>query len=225
MKEPMIDLDGAVARLPGGVLLAAPRLSVACGERVAIMGPSGAGKTTVLMLIAGVAQVAAGAVRVDGFDMAAAAAPARRAWRLAHAGLALQDFDLVDYLTIEQNIRLPAMLAGREGADGSARARGLSAALGLGALADRRPPRLSQGERQRVAIARALHGRPRLILADEATSALDPANADRALSLIFAEAAANAATVVAVTHDATLAARFDRRVALESPLATSGAAP
>jgi len=195
-------------RLRVGRFLAAP------GERIAVTGPSGSGKTTLLNLVAGIAAPARGTVRVAGEEISALPDAARRALRITRIGFVFQDFELIEYLSVLDNILHPYRISSALRLDAAVRerARSLAARLGIGDQLAREVGDLSQGERQRVAICRAVLAHPGLILADEATGNLDPENKGRILDLLFDEAAAVGATVLAVTHDHALLPRFDRVV-------------
>jgi putative ABC transport system ATP-binding protein len=196
----------------GGFRLDAPAMDLAEGERLAVVGPSGSGKTTLLHLVAGILAPPPGTVRLDGVDVGALADRARRSFRARRIGFVFQGYELLDYLTVRENILYPFRIADGLRLDAEVRARveRLAEAAGVGDKLDRRPGRLSQGERQRVAICRALAARPRLVLADEPTGALDPANKTVILELLFEAAAETGAAVLAVTHDHDLLPRFDR---------------
>ncbi len=196
----------------GGFALHVPDLSVAPGERVAVVGPSGTGKTTLLNLIAGLVRPDAGALSVAGQQPAQMSDAARRAFRARHIGFVFQNFALMDYLSARENILYPYRIGPglRLDQDARARAQHLAQACGIAEKLSRRPAALSQGEQQRVAICRALVTRPGLILADEATGNLDPATKVSILDLLFDRAAEAGATVLAVTHDHELLPRFDR---------------
>jgi putative ABC transport system ATP-binding protein len=206
--------DLAYAYPRGGFRLRVSALDLAAGERLAVVGPSGSGKSTLLDLIAGVRVPDAGSLTVDGVDVPALSEAGRRAFRAARIGFVFQTFELVDYLTVRENILYPLMISAALRLDAAARARAatLAEAAGVADKLGRRPGDLSQGERQRVAICRALIARPRLILADEATGNLDPANKGVVMDLLFAQAAEAGAAVLAVTHDHDLLPRFDRVV-------------
>ncbi|MGF1446014.1 MAG: ABC transporter ATP-binding protein [Pikeienuella sp.] len=213
MSASAIRIEGlSFARAGGGFAIGVPELEVAKGERLALVGPSGSGKTTLLMLIAGILQPAAGRVLVEGTDLTALSDARRRQLRARRVGFVFQSFELVDYLSARDNILYPYRISPglRLDAQVRARAQALAAASGLGAVLDRRPERLSQGERQRVGICRALLTRPGLVLADEATGNLDPDNKARLLDLMFDRAAEAGAAVIAATHDHGLLPRFDR---------------
>ncbi len=210
--EPAVELEGArLGYGPGTFELCVPHLRVAVGERAALIGPSGCGKSTLLHAVAGVVAPAAGAVRVLGQDQGTAGGAARRRLRLERIGLVFQRLELIEYLTVLDNLLLPLRLASGR-APGPAhveRARTLSQRLGLTPLLDARPQRLSGGERQRTALARALVPAPELVLADEPTGSLDPDNAERALQLLLDDSAERGSTLLVVTHDPGQLGAFD----------------
>lgn len=193
-----------------------PALAIEAGEKVAIVAPSGAGKTTLLHLIAGILVPQAGSVRVNGIELSALGDAARRDFRCEHVGLVFQTFELLEYLDVAENIRLPYLVNRRLRAKdpGEAAVRELAAQAGLGEKLRRGVERLSQGERQRVALCRALIARPALLLADEPTGSLDPATGRVALDLLLELARVHRSTLVAVTHDRGLLGAFDRTVDL-----------
>ena len=192
------------------------QLHIAKGERVAVVGPSGAGKTTLLYLLAGVCVSQHGSVEVDGIQLANLSEAARRNFRIGSVGLVFQDFELIDYLNVRDNILLPYYINGSLRLDASVRATAetLAAAMGLDGLLRRPIGKLSQGERQRVAICRALLPGPKLLLADEPTGNLDQGNKRRILQLLIDHAEATAATLLVVTHDHGLLHAFDRVIDL-----------
>ncbi len=196
----------------GGFRLRVPHLSLADGERLAIVGPSGSGKTTLLNLIAGILTPETGRITVAGTEVSALPDAGRRRFRASRIGFVFQDFALLDYLTARQNILYPYRITPALKLDAAARARAdaLARACGIGDKLDRHPAALSQGEQQRVAICRALVTQPRLVLSDEATGNLDPESKARILDLLFAQAAEAGASVLAVTHDHELLPRFQR---------------
>jgi putative ABC transport system ATP-binding protein len=187
------------------------RLAVNAGEAVAVMGPSGSGKSTLLNLIAGLDRPSAGTVTVAGqrVDRMNEAALAR--FRRAQVGMIFQFFNLLDDLTVADNVLLPAQLAGMSRRQARQRTGELLASLRIEALADAYPGRLSGGQRQRAAIARALVNSPAVLLADEPTGALDTATGQEIGGLL---AGLNAAgqTLVLVTHNPGLAAAYAGRV-------------
>ena len=192
--------------------LAVPSLKIAVAERVAIVGPSGSGKTTLLNLICGILSPSRGTIRVGGREMNALGDAARRAFRVAQIGLAFQDFELVGYLDVFENITLPYHLnpALRLTSEVARRAVELMEDTGIFHRLHYFPHRLSQGEKQRVAICRAMLPQPPLLLADEPTGQLDPSAKGRVVDLLFQQVARSGATLVMVTHDTEVAARFPR---------------
>ncbi|MFD6312285.1 ABC transporter ATP-binding protein [Streptomyces nigra] len=203
---PLIDIrDVSRTYGEGPPALAGVSLSVRAGEALAVLGPSGSGKSTLLNLIAGLDRPSGGSVTVDGLrvDRLGEAASAR--YRRTRIGMVFQFFNLLDDLTVTDNVLLPAQLAGVPRAEARRRAAELLAHLGVGRHADAHPGRLSGGERQRVAVARALMNRPPLLLADEPTGALDTASGDDVRELLAA-LNADGQTIVLVTHDLGLAA-------------------
>src|SRR5689334_4193541 len=198
--------DGAAAPAVGNV-----SLRVDPGEAVAIMGPSGSGKSTLLNLVAGMDKPTSGAVRVgdERVDMLSEAGAAR--FRRRQVGMIFQFFNLLDDMTVIDNVLLPAQLAGVKSKDARQRAEELIAALRIGHRRDAYPARLSAGERQRVAIARALVNQPSLLLADEPTGAVDSATGDE-IGRLLLDLNAHGQTLVVVTHSPDLAHRYARRV-------------
>ncbi|MEU7800365.1 ABC transporter ATP-binding protein [Micromonospora arborensis] len=205
MTTPLIELREVTRRYDEGPpALREVSLSVAAGEAVAILGPSGSGKSTMLNLVAGLDRPSTGTVTVDGVrvDQLGEAASAR--YRRARIGLVFQFFNLLDDLTVADNVMLPAQLAGMGRGTAQRRATELLGRLGVGRHAGAYPGRLSGGERQRVAVARALMNRPALLLADEPTGALDTASGEEVMRLLT-ELHADGQTIVVVTHDLALA--------------------
>lgn len=194
--------------------LAVPEFSVPSGERVAIVGPSGSGKTTLLNLLAGILAPDQGKVKVGEVAVSDLGDAGRRDFRISNIGFVFQDFELLDYLSILDNILHPYRITSALKLTGEVRQRAdhLAEQMGIAGHLKKHPGELSQGEKQRAAICRSLLPNPRLILADEATGNLDPTNKNRILDLLFESAAAHDATLVAVTHDHELLPRFDRVV-------------
>lgn len=197
-------------RPDGTPAVAGISLTVGHGEAVAIMGPSGSGKSTLLNLIAGLDRPTSGSVRVGGerIDLLGEAGAAR--YRRRQVGMIFQFFNLLDDMTVIDNVLLPAQLAGMATRQARSRAGELLEALRIAQYRDTYPARLSGGERQRVAIARALVNRPPLLLADEPTGALDTASGE-AIGRLLLDLNATGQTLVLVTHSPDLAARYARR--------------
>ncbi len=211
----MISLSGVRFRYPSGdFVLDVPGLEIGEGEQVAVIGPSGSGKTTLLNLIAGITTPGEGRVVTRGVDVAALGDGERRDFRVQTVGLVFQEFELLDYLTVLDNVLLPYRINASLELDSAVRERaaGLAAQMGIGDKLARRPGQLSQGERQRVAVCRALLPRPPVLLADEPTGNLDPANKGKVLDLLLEQARAHGTTLVAVTHDHDLLSHFERIV-------------
>ena len=191
-----------------------PGFQVSGGEKVAVIGPSGSGKTTLLNLIAGIMIPLKGTVSVDDTQVSALGDRERRDFRISNIGFVFQDFELLDYLNVFDNILHPYRITGALKLDKEVRTRAeaLTQDMGIGDKIKRNPNDLSHGEKQRVAICRALLPQPRLILADEATGNLDPDNKTLILDLLFSAVSDHDATLLAVTHDHELLKRFDRIV-------------
>jgi putative ABC transport system ATP-binding protein len=186
-------------------------LEVDAGEFVSVMGPSGSGKTTLLNLVAGLDRVTSGRIVVDGEDLSSASETELARFRRSRVGFIFQFFNLLSNLTAQENVLVPAELAGMGSREAAIRARALLDELGIADVANRFPSNLSGGQRQRVAIARALINRPALILADEPTGALDSHAGAQVMELLD-ELNARGQTILLVTHDAKLATRHGRRV-------------
>jgi len=188
-------------------------IGVAAGEFVAVRGPSGCGKTTLLLAAGGLLRPDAGRVTIAGQDPYALSAEARARFRATHAGFVFQQFHLVPYLTVLENV-LAAAIA-RPAAGARERAEGLLARFGLADRAAHVPAELSTGERQRTALARALLNQPKVILADEPTGNLDPASAAVVLGHLK-EFALSGGAVLLVTHDPLAAEYASRSVGMKN---------
>ncbi len=189
-------------------------LSLERAERVAIMGASGCGKTTLLHLIAGMDQPSQGSIHLAGTDLGQLAEPALTRMRARRIGLIFQDFNLIDSLTVAENITLPLWL--NRLPQPTEFLNELSDTLAIQPLLDRMPTTLSGGEKQRVAIARALIHRPCLILADEPTGSLDEATATRVMDLFDQAIKRSEATLLMVTHNREAARLCERRLMLRN---------
>ena len=198
----------------GEFRLRVPEFTVAKSEKVAVIGPSGSGKTTLLNLIAGIFAPVVGTVSVDSTEVSALNDAQRRDFRITNIGFVFQDFELLDYLNVLDNILHPYRITRVLTLDRSARERAVRLAerMGIDDKLRRFADDLSQGEKQRAAICRALLPHPKLILADEATGNLDPENKTLILDLLFQAVEEHDATLLAVTHDHELLKRFDRVV-------------
>jgi putative ABC transport system ATP-binding protein len=185
-------------------------LQVAAGEAVAVMGPSGSGKSTLLNLIAGLDRPSSGTVAVAGQRVDRLSETGVARFRRRQVGMIFQFFNLLDDLTVADNVLLPAQLAGLSRRQARERAGELLSALRIDKLKDAYPARLSGGQRQRVAIARALVNRPSVLLADEPTGALDTTTGDE-IGELLASLNASGQTLVLVTHNPDLAAAYARR--------------
>jgi putative ABC transport system ATP-binding protein len=207
-----IRLDGVTKTYQAGAVpaLADVSLSVATAEVVAIMGPSGSGKSTLLNLIAGLDRPTSGSVTVAGRRIDTLGEGALARFRARHIGIIFQFFNLLDDLSVEDNVLLPAQLAGASRRVARARAGELLERLGLEQHRNAYPARLSGGQRQRVAIARALVNSPELLLADEPTGALDTATGQE-IGRLLRQLNEDGQTLVLVTHDPALAERYAAR--------------
>jgi putative ABC transport system ATP-binding protein len=184
------------------------------GEFVAVMGPSGSGKSSLLHLLAGLDRPTTGSIHLDGVDMAVLDEDERALLRRQQIGLMFQSFQLLDTLTAEENVALPLAIAGCSADDASRRAARMLGAVGLAHRRQHRPQELSGGEQQRVAIARALVIEPLLLLADEPTGNLDSVQGDKIMTLLRQLVEERRQTLLMVTHNAEHAARADRIVHL-----------
>ncbi|WP_241233704.1 ABC transporter ATP-binding protein [Altericroceibacterium xinjiangense] len=187
-------------------------MTVASGETLALLGPSGSGKSSLMAVMTGLERASGGTLRVAGEDFAALDEDALAHARRGRIGIVLQAFHLLPTMTAQENVATPLELAGEP--DAWARAAAELHAVGLGHRLTHYPAQLSGGEQQRVAIARALVSHPPLLFADEPTGNLDALTGADIVELLFARRAETGATLVIITHDPTLAARCDRVVTL-----------
>jgi putative ABC transport system ATP-binding protein len=221
VQSPALDVERLRFSYPGGPqVLDISRLVIGRGERVFLRGPSGSGKSTLLGIVSGVLSAGEGTVESLGRELGALSPAERDAFRGDHIGLIFQMFNLLPYLSVPDNVLLPARFSAIRRSRCSpspwAEAGRLLSALGL-------PPRaaearsvmnLSIGEQQRVAVARALLGRPELVIADEPTSALDSETRDAFLRLLMAECSKAGAALLFVSHDTSLGPLFDRQLSI-----------
>ncbi len=185
-------------------------LSIADGEMLTIVGPSGAGKTTQLQIIGSLERPDSGSVIFDGEDITRLKDSRLAAFRNRNMGFVFQFHQLLPEFTLEENVALPALIGGTARGEAIAHARKLLNDFGLGSRLDHRPAQLSGGERQRAAVARALINDPKVILADEPTGSLDSHNRAELYRLFFDLRQATGKTFIIVTHDDTLALSSDR---------------
>jgi len=216
--HPILTLKDVRYRWPGRTSfgLDIPDFSIARSESVLLLGESGSGKSTLLSLICGTITPQAGSVTLSGTDIASLSAGKRDRFRAEQIGLIFQQFNLLPYASVLDNILLPLRFAPqRRARAGSAANTAKSLCIDLGLPQDAiatQAGTLSVGQQQRVAAARALIGAPPLIIADEPTSALDAATQATFLNLLFAQARASGSTLLMVSHDARLGTHFDRVV-------------
>ncbi len=183
-------------------------LDIVRGDSVAILGPSGSGKSSLMAVVSGLERASGGSVRVAGIDLAELDEDALARARRGNIGIVLQSFHLLPTMTALENVAVPLELAGA--ADAFERAAAELAAVGLGHRLDHYPAQLSGGEQQRVAIARAVAPRPQILFADEPTGNLDGETGAAIIDLLFARQQASGATLIIITHDPSLAARCAR---------------
>ncbi len=213
----LVPLRGYSALVPlrgnlhDGFALRVRELAVGRGESVAVVGPSGCGKTTLLHLLAGILAPASGSVVVDGVELSELGPEDRQDFRALAMGLVFQEFELLDYLDVLDNVLLPYRVSPALALDGAARRRAaeLVEQVGLAGKRSSYPGQLSQGERQRVAVCRSLVTRPKVLFGDEPTANLDADNRDHVMDTLFRYAGEQRAPLVVVTHDRELRRRFD----------------
>lgn len=209
LKNVELSLDGNAGRVD---ILHGITLDVEKGETVGLVGPSGSGKSSLLMVMGGLEQATGGTVSALGQDLTAMNEDALARFRRGHMGVVFQSFHLIPTMTALENVATPLELAGAR--DAFDRAEAEMGAVGLAHRSGHYPSQMSGGEQQRVALARALVTRPEILLADEPTGNLDGANGQAIMDLLFALRDRHGATLVLVTHAPELAARCDRVIRL-----------
>ncbi|MFT4220883.1 MAG: ABC transporter ATP-binding protein [Microbacterium sp.] len=222
MSAPVVEVRGASKTYPGPpptTVLRPTSLRIAPGEQVAVVGPSGSGKSTLLAILGTLDEPSAGAVLVDGRDVAGLRERERCALRAERIGFVFQQFHLMPTLSAVDNVATGLLYSGTRHAERRRRAAEALEAVGLARRLRHRPGELSGGEQQRVAIARALVREPGILFADEPTGALDSATGESVVALL-AGIAGRGTAVVVVTHDEQVAARFSRRIRLRDGVAT-----
>jgi putative ABC transport system ATP-binding protein len=215
----VIRLRDVAFSYPGGLFqLEVPALDIARGEKIALVGPSGSGKTSLLSVISGLLHPQRGSVLVDDVELTGLSEAQRRAFRIRRIGFVFQEFELLDYLSVRDNILLPFLLtdALAQAADTRAAMTQLAGATGMQHRLSRYPRTLSQGEKQRVAICRALITQPALLAADEPTGNLDATTARDVLRLLVEQTQARGATLMVVTHNPALLDAFDRVIDVQA---------
>ena len=218
MSSDNLVIDGIERRFEQGPralnVLQGASLKLAAGEVVALVGPSGSGKSSLLHIVGLLEKPDGGTISLGGAVIDTENEATRTALRLQHIGFVYQAHNLLPEFTAQENIALPARLAGRARASAMQDALLALERLGLADRATHLPSQLSGGEQQRVAIARALANQPSLVLADEPTGSLDAAAGEKVADLLFAEAREQGTAILLATHDLDLAARADRIVRL-----------
>lgn len=216
MPEPVLSLKDARLTLQGNAgpvdILRGISLEIEAGQSVGLVGPSGSGKSSLLMLMGGLERATGGRLTALGHDLTAMNEDALARFRRSSMGVVFQSFHLIPTMTALENVATPLELAGRK--DAFERAEAELVAVGLGSRMHHYPAQMSGGEQQRVALARAAAPRPAILLADEPTGNLDGANGQAIMDLLFGLRDRHGATLVLVTHSPELAARCDRVIRL-----------
>jgi lipoprotein-releasing system ATP-binding protein len=219
MNEPVVRLTDLTRSFEqGGVkidVLRGVNLTIASGEIVALLGPSGSGKSTMLQAVGLLEGGFGGRIEIAGTDASQLPSSDRTSLRRNHLGFVYQFHHLLPDFNAEENVILPQLVAGRDRAEATARARELLGSLGLAQRLDHRPSQLSGGEQQRVAVARALANKPQLVLADEPTGNLDEVTADKVLAQFLELVRGQGSAALVATHNERLARKMDRIVRLQ----------
>lgn len=213
----MLEVENLICEYPEGegktvVGLALPSFQMKDGEAWGVEGPSGSGKTTLFHCLAGLLNPTRGKILVDGVELTGLSEPERAKWRAENLGYVFQEPKLLPFLTIEENIRLSAYMAGKKLEE--VRLRDLLQEVGLPDCEKRFPRQLSGGERQRAAFVRAIVREPRLLLADEPTASLDGRNSERLLDLLLGYQAKSRCMLLCASHDPAVKRRFTRKLEL-----------
>ena len=209
LKDAQLSLDGNAGRVD---ILHGINLDVEKGQSLALVGPSGSGKSSLLMLMGGLERASGGSIMALGQDLTTMTEDALARFRRKSMGVVFQSFHLIPTMTALENVATPLELAGDR--EAFAKAEAELETVGLGHRTGHYPSQMSGGEQQRVALARAMVTRPTILLADEPTGNLDEANGNAVMDLLFELQARDGATLVMVTHSNTLAERCDRVVRL-----------
>ncbi|WP_331460004.1 ABC transporter ATP-binding protein [Cochlodiniinecator piscidefendens] len=221
MTQPILNISGVQFHWPGrtGFSLSVPEFSIEAGETVLLLGESGSGKSTLLSLICGTIRPDTGTIHISETEISALTRGARDRFRAEQIGVIFQQFNLLPFGTVLDNILLPLQFAPerrKRAGNIRAQAKDLCKNLGLpSAIVAVKSNALSVGQQQRVAVARALIGQPPLIIADEPTSALDADNQAAFLDLLFQQTLANNSSLLMVSHDPRLSERFDRVIRMD----------
>ncbi len=226
MADPILSLTDVRLTLPGNAgpveILKGISLDVAAGDTLALVGPSGSGKSSLLMLMGGLERATGGRITALGTDLGAANEDALARLRRDNMGVVFQSFHLIPTMTALENVSVPLELAGRS--DAAARAKAALERVGLADRMTHYPAQMSGGEQQRVALARATATQPKLLLADEPTGNLDGETGAAITDLLFGLSEEAGATLVLVTHSGDLAARCARRAVMDGGVLSEAAA-